>query len=62
MECACCGQPIDPRQSWKGSEDRFYCSGFCADSETDDPTATTRHPGYFGALKSAAQRALSRHA
>jgi hypothetical protein len=34
MSCACCHKPIDPRTAWKRSDNCFYCSEFCADSET----------------------------
>jgi hypothetical protein len=33
MRCPTCNQAIDHDQAWKGTEDRFYCSEFCADSE-----------------------------
>ena len=33
MKCLCCGRPIEPRQAWRSSNGRFYCGGFCADSE-----------------------------
>jgi hypothetical protein len=28
---------IDPRTAWKFSDNRFYCSEFCADSEVSVP-------------------------
>jgi hypothetical protein len=33
MKCLCCGRPIEPRRAWRNGNGRFYCSGFCADSE-----------------------------
>lgn len=36
MFCACCNRPIEPRHAWRGATDKFYCSGFCADSEYVD--------------------------
>lgn len=36
MQCACCGTPIDRKSAWKVADQRFYCSEFCADSETAD--------------------------
>ena len=41
MRCAFCKAPIDPRAAWKGTSDRFYCSEFCADSETIVPASQT---------------------
>jgi hypothetical protein len=38
MKCLCCGRPIEPRCAWRSGNGRFYCSGFCADSE--DPSST----------------------
>jgi hypothetical protein len=34
MRCPCCDQPVGRNNSWKGAAGRFYCSEFCADSET----------------------------
>lgn len=34
MQCSFCGRPITPRSAWKAASDRFYCSEFCADSES----------------------------
>jgi hypothetical protein len=44
MRCAFCGRRVDPKSTWKGAVDQFYCSEFCADSESpedsgDPPTA-----------------------
>jgi hypothetical protein len=39
MQCAFCGRPIDPKSTWKGSGNQFYCSEFCADSETEEAAA-----------------------
>jgi len=36
MRCACCARPIEPKETWKGAGNKFYCSEFCADSETPD--------------------------
>jgi hypothetical protein len=33
MRCPCCRQTIEPGRAWKGSDNHFYCSEFCADSE-----------------------------
>jgi hypothetical protein len=33
MRCPSCHLIIDPKTSWKTSDNRFYCSEFCADSE-----------------------------
>jgi hypothetical protein len=35
MNCPVCDQAIDEDNAWKGTADRFYCSEFCADSESD---------------------------
>jgi hypothetical protein len=42
MQCALCSRPIDPKSTWKGAGNQFYCSEFCADSETSEsaPAAT----------------------
>lgn len=37
MRCSFCAETIDPNAAWKGSGERFYCSEFCADSETIIP-------------------------
>jgi len=34
MRCPSCRLLIDSRTAWKDSSNRFYCSEFCADSET----------------------------
>jgi hypothetical protein len=39
MQCAFCGRPIEPNSTWKGSDDQFYCSEFCADSEAPEEAA-----------------------
>lgn len=39
MQCAFCGRSVDPKSTWKAAADRFYCSEFCADSETTEPAA-----------------------
>jgi hypothetical protein len=39
MRCPCCHLIIDPRTAWKNSNNRFYCSEFCADSEISSLTA-----------------------
>lgn len=36
MTCPCCRKDIDPRASWKGRSEQFYCSEFCAEVETAD--------------------------
>jgi len=46
MQCAYCARPIRSRNAWKSSSNHFYCSEFCADSETADVTpavASIRH-------------------
>jgi hypothetical protein len=37
MRCPFCRQSIEPNSAWKGTADRYYCSEFCADSETVIP-------------------------
>jgi hypothetical protein len=37
MHCALCHLIIDSRTAWRSSTNRFYCSEFCADSETSAP-------------------------
>jgi hypothetical protein len=39
MHCPCCHLIIDPRTAWKNSNNRFYCSEFCADSEASSLAA-----------------------
>ena len=34
MHCSFCHKPLLPENSWKGTAGRYYCSEFCADSET----------------------------
>ncbi len=34
MRCSSCHLIIDSKNAWKSSTNRFYCSEFCADSET----------------------------
>jgi hypothetical protein len=41
MHCACCGRPIDVKSGWKGANDQFFCSEFCADSEAPAEAAPT---------------------
>jgi len=36
MQCAFCGNPLEARFAWKGAHSRFYCSEFCAESETGE--------------------------
>lgn len=36
MKCPNCRSAIDPDTAWKCSADRFYCSEFCADIETQE--------------------------
>ena len=38
MRCALCHQEINRETAWKGSASRFYCSEFCAESETVVPS------------------------
>jgi hypothetical protein len=37
MRCALCHIIIDSGTAWRSSTNRFYCSEFCADSETSAP-------------------------
>lgn len=37
MQCAFCGNPLEARSTWKGAHSHFYCSEFCAESETVAP-------------------------
>ena len=39
MLCSLCHKALEPMNAWKGTADRFYCSEFCADSETVIPAA-----------------------
>jgi hypothetical protein len=41
MRCACCGRSVEQNSAWKGDGHRFYCSEFCADSETPAAVAET---------------------
>jgi hypothetical protein len=41
MRCTFCARPIDPKSTWKGTGNHFYCSEFCADSETPEAASTT---------------------
>jgi hypothetical protein len=34
MRCPSCDQAIHEDKAWKGAADHFFCSEFCADSET----------------------------
>jgi hypothetical protein len=43
MKCLCCGRAIEPRSAWRGGSGRFYCSGFCAESE-EAAAGTTSGP------------------
>jgi hypothetical protein len=38
MRCVTCHQEISRKTAWKVSASRFYCSEFCADSETVVPS------------------------
>jgi hypothetical protein len=38
MHCPVCKTRVLPEAGWKGMSDRFYCSEFCADSETIIPS------------------------
>ncbi len=38
MQCVVCRQPISSSTAWKGSGNRFYCSEFCAESESEIAT------------------------
>lgn len=44
MHCTFCGTPIDRRSAWKVADHRFYCSEFCADSETADERPAVAAP------------------
>ena len=37
MLCPLCHRTINPKAAWKVAADRFYCSEFCAESETYIP-------------------------
>jgi hypothetical protein len=39
MICTYCQMPVDPKAAWKGASHAFYCSEFCADTETTTETA-----------------------
>jgi hypothetical protein len=32
--CALCGRPLEETTTWKGRGDNYYCSEFCAETET----------------------------
>jgi hypothetical protein len=32
--CSLCGHPLARTAAWKGRGERYYCSEFCAESET----------------------------
>jgi hypothetical protein len=34
MQCAFCGNALEAKSAWKGAHSQFYCSEFCAESET----------------------------
>ena len=40
MKCPNCRSQIDPNTAWRSSANRFYCSEFCADIETQDPVSS----------------------
>ena len=40
MRCSLCRKPLHEYNCWKGTADRFYCSEFCADSETIVPSVS----------------------
>jgi hypothetical protein len=42
MRCPSCDKAIDEHTAWKSAADRFYCSEFCADSETIAPLPPPR--------------------
>jgi hypothetical protein len=37
MQCSLCHRPLTLMNAWKGTADRYYCSEFCAESETFIP-------------------------
>jgi hypothetical protein len=59
MRCTCCGRPIDPKSTWKGTGNHFYCSEFCADSEQPE-VAQTAPPAPTGTLLQLHQRPYER--
>jgi hypothetical protein len=47
MQCAFCSRAIKAKSAWKGARDQFYCSEFCADSQTTEAApapARREHP------------------
>jgi hypothetical protein len=42
MRCSLCHQSLTPKNAWKGTTDRFYCSEFCSESEAVMPSY--QHP------------------
>jgi len=33
MQCTLCCKPLELKSAWQGTNNQFYCSEFCADSE-----------------------------
>lgn len=60
MRCPCCRQKIEPGRAWKGGDNRFYCSEFCADSENfvDSPRSPPRKDEIDRAYLSRLERLL----
>lgn len=42
MQCAFCRRLIEATSAWKGAGNQFYCSEFCADSETAEAAPSPR--------------------
>jgi hypothetical protein len=40
MQCAFCSTPLELKSAWQGTNNRFYCGEFCADSEVSESTAS----------------------
>jgi hypothetical protein len=41
MYCAFCSKPADRLAAWKTESGNFYCSEFCAEVESMEPTTFT---------------------
>ena len=44
MQCVFCRKEIAPLGAWRSSSGKFYCSEFCAEAETNEPSTVTFPP------------------
>jgi hypothetical protein len=56
MHCLFCKQPIQRDRAWRVASDRFYCSEFCAEAETENRVPGER-PGAHPRPRPAFQKA-----